>query len=435
MSRSQISRQKGETPWHSGDADTIQALYTPETEEPPISQIEAPEPDTVVLDAAPAEPDVVPPEAAISEPDIAGEMEEPPAAVEIAVPDLDAQIAALQGAPEPRPSDLRVDDLDAQIEALRREFEFGAMPSPFAGADLGWLNTEALVEPPTVVRPPDSKPSTEKKPAASVPPSKVTLRDQPETQPITPLPADAVAKPEDWEDDISPELAAVLFAGQSRPAGRPTLGRPETAEATSVEIPAAGPQVITAPSEPTHLTERSHAQVKPLMAKELYSPAPDAVLTGKVRSVRIEEPLPDDEGDRIAETRDYLRPNLPGLDGRLVKRVKSEEVQFADGSWRWTFERLYSDGGSDQREVRANRDNTFITRKDEIDKPDIATHKRVKRRDEEAMIYAPPPPEEKHGLLGGLFGKKEEAPAGPISWRAATPAEIKAARKTGGQAF
>ena len=251
-----------------------------------------------------------------------------------------------------------------------------------------------------------------------------------------PLPsAEPVAAPDDWDDDISPDLAAVLFGGQPEPASGADTA-PAAPAAASTEAATSEPEPTPAPVEQITLTDAAEARSLPLVAEGHSAPAPDAALAGKVRYVRIEEPLDEDEdkGTRIKESWDYFRTGRPSLGGRLVKEVNREEVQYSDGSWVWRYERQYTDRGRDRREVRANTDRTFIERKDEVSALEPETEKRLRFKEQVAMIFAPPEQEEKRGLLGSLFGRDEEA-EGPAIWREASPHEARRARKEGGDAF
>ncbi|MBN1565552.1 MAG: hypothetical protein JXA10_17035 [Anaerolineae bacterium] len=262
----------------------------------------------------------------------------------------------------------------------------------------------------------------------------------------------------EWDDEISPELAAVLFAGKSdtsprsdtTPDAAPTDSAPvDSASVDSASaVPAASADTVTPaestpakpappPAEPIQLTSRDEARVLAITAEGHAAPAPGSPLEAKVRYVRIEEPLKDDNGQRTEETWTYFKGAYPSLKGRLVREVSSEDIQYADGSWKWTYERQYEDRGRDSREVRANAANTYFERKDTVSVTD-AEGKRNRYEEEAEVILAPPETDEKRGgLLSSLFGRNQddEDETGTIVWRAATPAETKQARRDGGDAF
>jgi hypothetical protein len=164
------------------------------------------------------------------------------------------------------------------------------------------------------------------------------------------------------------------------------------------------------------------------------SPAPGDQPGGRARYVRVEEPLRGDKGQRITETWEYQGPDLPALEERSIRRVRIEEITYTDGSWHWTFERQYADKGRDRREVRASTDRSYIERADEVTRKDLATYKRVRRREQAQMILSAAGAEEKRGFLSSLLGKDDEE-AGPRAWRPAEPKEASRARKHGGDAF
>ena len=252
-------------------------------------------------------------------------------------------------------------------------------------------------------------------PAPVVEPSRVRMTETPP----------APAKPDEWqEDDLSPELAAILF----------TPGKQK--ESVSPADTAAPPVEIEEPAEPITLTDAADVRRLRLTAEGRSAPAPDAPLAGKVRYVRVEEPLKDDAGQRTTESWEYIKPNYPALEGRLVRRVEIEEITYSDGSWNWQYERHYDDKGRDRRSVQANTDRTYIERTDEISKKDADSDKLVRLKEEVALIFAPPLKEEKGGFLSRLFGGDDtEYADGPKAWRPATSAEAKQARKQGGAAF
>jgi hypothetical protein len=248
-------------------------------------------------------------------------------------------------------------------------------------------------------------------------------------------PAQPASPPAGWDDEISPELATVLFGAneireQARSQAAPAAARP--AAPARVEPPAA-PEIA---AQAITLTDTAEARRLPLVAEGHGAPAPDVVLTGPARYVRIEEPLSDNRGQSTTETWDYLKPNYPSVGGRLVRRVKVQEYAYADGSWHWQYDREYADGGRDRREVRAAADRSYIERKDEVSTRDAETNKRQQFKEQAALILAEPEHEEKRGLLSSLFGRgDDDTPSGPKVWRPASGSEAKHARKQGGQAF
>jgi hypothetical protein len=240
------------------------------------------------------------------------------------------------------------------------------------------------------------------------------------------------AKADEWDDDISPELAALLFRPkkpEAREKIQETPAEPVSPAAESM------PAVETAPpAEPIHLTRIEEARTLPITAQGVSSPPPQIQPQGKARYQRIEEPLADDAGQRTEERWDFRGPEYPMVNGRAVKGVASQEIAYADGSWRWTFERIYTDGGLDSREVRANTDHTYIERRDAVRSKDQTTDKQTTRKEQEAMILAGPPREEKRGLLSSLLGRGDEENGAKV-WRAASSHEAGRARKDGGMAF
>jgi hypothetical protein len=244
-------------------------------------------------------------------------------------------------------------------------------------------------------------------------------------------------RPDDWADeDISPELAAVLFGER-----KPEVETPPTPEAQApAPTPAKAPAPETAaepPAEPITLTDVDSARRLRLTAEGHNAAAPDAALQGKARYVRIEEPLNSDKGQRTTESWRYFKPDYPSLEGRLVKAVESAEMQYADGSWHWKYERRYSDGGRDRREVRANTDRSYVERHDEVSKLAAEAGKRVLYKEDAAMILAETEREERHGFLSGLLGRDDSATTTDSAqvWREATAPESRHARKNGGEAL
>jgi hypothetical protein len=256
------------------------------------------------------------------------------------------------------------------------------------------------------------------------PPSRVTVTH---TEP-------AISRAEDWDDkDLSPELASVLF-GERKP--KPDAAPTEYDEIQAPAVPAPAPVEAEPPAEPISLTNVAAARHMRITAEAHSAAAPEATLLGKKRYVRIEEPLSRDRGQRTTETWTYYKPDYPSLDGRLVKLVKSEEIAYADGSWWWRYERRYSDGGRDRREVRTNADQTYVERKDEVSKLAPQAGKRIQYKEEAAMILSAPEREEKRGFLSGLLGRDDDDKTGGAkTWREATSSEIRQAHKHGGEAL
>lgn len=243
-------------------------------------------------------------------------------------------------------------------------------------------------------------------------------------------------------DDISPELAAILRkpAAPTQDAAPPAEAEAEpVAAATPDAAPAAPPAPEPEPdAPPIQLTDIAEVRSLPITAEQRNAPAPDTTLTGKVRYVRVEEPLRNDEGQRTQETWEYLKPEYPALGGRLVKEITIEEIAYSDGSWEWRYERRYTDKGRDVREVRANADRNYIEREDEVSRLDAETGRRLQFREETELIFAPPEKEERRGgLLSGLFGRgdDDDGDDSPQVWRDASTSEAKQARKQGGEAF
>jgi hypothetical protein len=331
-------------------------------------------------------------------------------------PPLDDTQESVSTVPDPG---LSIDQLREQIReaaAAKTELIPVVDESPAAPGD--------SVPPAAGPETPPELPAALAPPAAPVAPAEVRS-----TGPaLTPAAAPISPRAEwDTDDDLSPELAAVLFGQRGAADSAPPAERPAAAETQRL------PEV---PAGPVKLTAVDDAHRLPLVAQDHTAAAPDAPLNGKVRYTRIEEPLKNDAGQRIQERWEYFKPDYPGLSGRLVREVRSEEKRFADGSWAWQYERSYTDGGRDRREVRTNTDHTYIERGDEVSVRDEAG-KRQAFREQAALILAEPEREEKRGFLSGLFGRdddQEDAPA-PKTWRDATHQETKRARKQGGQAF
>ena len=279
----------------------------------------------------------------------------------------------------------------------------------------------------TPAKPPPPAAETPSAPAAEPAPTK------PDQPPSRVTHTESPFRPDDWADeDLSPELASVLFGERKPAAETPSAPAAETAPAQPAPQVAAEP-----PAEPIALTDVDSARRLRITAGGTSAAAPETALQGKVRYVRIEEPLNDDKGQRTAESWRYFKPDYPSLEGRLVKAVESAEIQYADGSWFWEYERRYSDGGRDRREVRANTDRSYVERHDEVSKLAAEAGKRVLHKEEAAMIRAEPEREEKRGFLSGLLGRDDdEEPKGNAkAWREATAPESRHARKNGGQAL
>lgn len=290
---------------------------------------------------------------------------------------------------------------------------------------------------------------------ATSPPSAEATSPAPAEPAPPPVESVGTASVDDWDDDVSPELASVLFGGKSapEPATPASAVTPKAApaeadsaqgeETTAAVAAEAEPEPKPEPepdAAPVELTDIAEVRRIPITAEKRSAPAPDTTLDGKVRYVRVEEPLRNDEGQRTQETWDYLKPDYPGLAGRLVKEVSIEEISYADGSWLWRFERRYTDRGRDSREVRANPDRTYIERSDEVSKLDGESGRRLQFKEDAELIFAPPEKEEKRGLLSGLgslLGRDDEddESSAASEWRQATSSEARNARKQGGEAL
>ena len=293
-------------------------------------------------------------------------------------------------------------------------------------------------------------------PAAEVVPAADESAPEPESEPepaptSEPEPDESDAPPteriideQQWDDELSPELAAILFQAEPGPPAAADESAPEAPPAPAAPEPAtpeaAPPPDTTPQAAPITLTDPAQARELPVTAGGVSSPPPGhSAPEGKVRYKRLEEPLRGDKGQRTVEAWEYFGPNWPALDGRLVKRIRVEEVAYADGSWSWEYERRYTDKGFDQRRVRANTDRTYIERRDSVKKPD-AGGKQARHVEDARLILAGPPREGRGGLLGrlfgGLFGRGgAERDTGPKSWREATDHEARRARRRGGDAF
>ncbi|WP_119067745.1 hypothetical protein [Aggregatilinea lenta] len=444
----------------------------------------AEEPATEPQDDAGALPDVAPPQI-VAETPIGGmprpviqppapDRVEPPAAAP--APDPDAE----SGGPDSVPS--IVSSVEAEADATQTDAseaeagsDEGPSPSDVAPATDAPLveaveaaealkaaeaeaEANAPEEPPASAAPVDAPVTGEPAIEQPVPESPTLVSRPTEPKPLFAA-ADKIDKPDEWDDDLSPELAAILFSGEDeKPARSPDAAPTPAPAATAHPAPAPTPKTPTPPvtrsatpsaitpspatpppAQPVHLTDTADARTLPISAEGISAAAPETRPEGKARYVRVEEPLKGDQGQRTSETWEYQGPDRPQVKGRELRTVKIEEFSFADGSWKWRFERKYGDRGYDRRTVRANADRSYVERVDEINAPDDLAGKRVKRRDEDAMILAAPvqaaPPH--RGLLSRLFGRgaQHDVPRGDPSWRSATLDEVKHARRTGGDAF
>lgn len=403
-------------------------------DELPAPQDDQPEDDAGDLDAdrpdAAAEESAAAPEtessAAESEQDEAGDAEEL-----APTPPTPPQIVGEQpigeerpAAPGPQPDVTVPPEGESLSEPAEAEVE--SEPEPAAEEDvIAGAPAVAEVEPEEAGETPPAEPEPIRSRSALAAPA-------PEAEPAEPV---EPARPDEWGDDISPELAAILFAGAAS-----TAEAPAREDAAPAEEEAPAPEEKAAPrprpaAGPVNLIDVDDARRLPITAGGVASPAPDEQPEGRARYVRVEEPLGKEDGQRISETWSYLKPDYPSLEGRLVRRVHVEEYRYADGSWKWTFERQYADRGRDTREVRANRDRTYIERHDRIAKKDLSANKRVRAHEKGEMILAGPEHEEKRGFLSRLLGRGEKTAGGPAEWRPATSSEARSARSDGGQAF
>ncbi len=183
------------------------------------------------------------------------------------------------------------------------------------------------------------------------------------------------------------------------------------------------------------ITTPGEARSRLLVAGEFTAPPPEAAIQGKMRYIRVEEPLRGDQGKRIHETWEFFGPDYPALDGRLVKRMESEELAYADGSWKLTFRRDYSQG-RDERTVRIASDGEYAERTDRIQRRDALSNKTRRARERVGLRYAAQPSEEKRGFLSSLFGRGSATQTeGPKRWRPASDAEMRDVRREGGAAF
>lgn len=304
---------------------------------------------------------------------------------------------------------------------------------------------ETLAETSAEEAPPPEEPLAataleETAPAEEAPASEMTRPPEPATPEPAPSPAaESIARPEDWGEELSPELAAILFgeasaaptAEQAAPTEAPAPVV-EEAPAPSAEAPIEAP---ARPREPMMVTTPAEARSVPINAGQFSAPPPDAPITDKMRYIRVEEPLRGGKGRRISEKWEFFGPNYPALEGRLVKRIESEERAYTDGSWKLTFHRDYSEG-HDERIVRIASDGEYAERTDRIHRRDASSGKMLREREHVSLRYAPALREEKRGLLNGLFGR-DNGPQGegPKRWRPATDGEQRDARQRGGEAL
>jgi len=383
--------------------------------------------------------------------------ETPPDAVEPSAPPADKALADDEAAPTPSDETIRLTLADvapspvaeqelppsSDLEAVREEAEKAAEEAVIAAPTMAASETEAeeieLAAPPAAAEaalsaPPAAEESTvptEPTPVSLVNAALAAVAEEATAAEIAEsAPAEAeqpvVTSPQEWDEDLSPELAAVLFGSPRRAA---------VAEISAAPPEAAAPPAV-APAEVIALTSDEQAATLPLSVGDQRAPAPEVALTGKVRYTRVEEPLPDDRGQHIVETWVYVKPELPALEGRLVQRVTREEWRYSDGSWRWRYERRYADRGRDSREVRANAARTYFERADSISQRDATTGKRQQFSEEAVLIFATPVQEEKRGWLRNLFRRgNDHEPAGEKTWRPATSTEIRQARRSGEQAL
>lgn len=255
------------------------------------------------------------------------------------------------------------------------------------------------------------------------------------TAPVTPpaLEDTPPAAPSEWDEDISPELAAILFAAGSDDDGDREATTP-TRTVDGTPLPGA-PAPPPAPAPAIELTDVGQARTLPITAGEINSPPPGESPAGRARYQRLEEPYKGDKGQRTVETWDYLGPERPALDERSIKRIRIEEITFADGSWLWKYERRYTDRGYDRRTVRASTDQRYIERDDELKQRDPAAGKTLRRKERAALILAGPEEADKRGFFSRLLGREDDTPDANVSWREATPQEVRHARRHGGDAL
>ena len=345
--------------------------------------------------------------------------------------------------------------LSAAPPRILAETPIGGVPRPVR-SPLHALNSEPVENESPVALEPEPAPAAHDQEPESVSEAEPEPESEPESEPeratteasalepVTPAARadeDATESGE-WDDDLSPELAAVLFTPRQSAADRAEESPAAPAQAESVPlsgaiVPAQARAIPEAEAAPVTLTDRADVLHLPITAQGRAAPAPEASLGGQVRYVRIEEPLAKDGGQRVSETWRYFTGDLPALGDREVRDVRREEIRYADGSWRWRYERRYAGGGRDRREVRANAENTTFERADEVARRDPETGKRTQLRERVTLIFAPPPHEEKRGLLSSLIGRVTGGDDGQkkATWREATAAEARHAHRDGGSAF
>jgi len=361
-------------------------------------------------------------------------------------------------APEPRePAESPVRDMPA-LENLAAQPEPETPPAP--EEELVPPNTEDV----TGTAPADEAPGMEApsvdalageaapEPAAPEPAAPLAEATQPPAADEPAPTASSLASPDDWGEELSPELAALLFGGASAAAAAAETEKEDTAE-TATPAPAAEEQPVTAaapaeaapaarpvteaarPHTPATVTTAAEARSQPITAGPLAAPPPGAPVKGETRYVRVEEPLRGNKGRRILEEWEYFGPDYPALEGLLVKRVKTEEITYADGSWKLTFRRDYSEG-RDERTIRIASDGEYSERTDRVHRRDATSGKMRREREQVYLRYAAPLREEKRGLLSGLFGRGNgPQQEGPKRWRPASDSEQRDARQTGGEAL
>ena len=223
--------------------------------------------------------------------------------------------------PEPEPEPAPVQDEAPSIQA----------EEPIEAA-VETAETPAVQAVPEAATTPEPEPEAPAPVQDEAPPAEDRARLRTEPAPPPAPPADEIAGADDWDDDISPELAAVLFGGRRKPEAQPerraespaAASAPETAPA---EAPARPAIESAPPAAPIHLTDVAEARTLPITAGGLSSPPPSVQPEGKARYQRIEEPLRDDGGQRTVETWDYLGPDRPAAGGRAIKRVQIEEIK------------------------------------------------------------------------------------------------------------
>ena len=155
---------------------------------------------------------------------------------------------------------------------------------------------------------------------------------------------------------------------------------------------------------------------------------PDVALTGSY--ARLEERLRRTAGARRRDVAYFARLSGAGraIGARRCAVRKSVSATVGAGA-------TSASTPAATAAVRANADRNYAERLDEIAQRDPETGKRRQIKEEAGMIFAPPPHEEKRGLLSSLLRRDDDKATGPAAWRAATPGEMRQARKEGGRAF